>query len=83
MSYKVKVMLAGEAPEEISKYFVYPEGRSVLIMYHNGEMIDWHVDGGEPKDNYFFRDWSWIETALEDAYERGLEDGQKTTTNGR
>lgn len=37
-------------------------------------------DGGEPEDNYFCRDWDWIEAALLQAYQKGLEDGRTVTT---
>jgi hypothetical protein len=30
-------------------------------------------DGGEPEDNTFSRDWSWVVPALNDAYLRGLK----------
>lgn len=33
------------------------------------------MDGGEPEDQTFYRDWSWVPQALEDAYRRGHQDG--------
>ena len=32
-------------------------------------------DGGEPEDNSFIRDWSWVPGALEQAYEEGFSRG--------
>lgn len=32
------------------------------------------TDGGEPEDNSFRRDWSWVPTALLAAYDRGLNE---------
>ena len=36
-----------------------------------------YYDGGEPEDNSFGRDWSWVTTELQKAYEQGLVDGRK------
>jgi hypothetical protein len=40
-------------------------------------VIERHWDHGEPEDNMFCRDWAWVPTALEDAFKRGAEYGQK------
>lgn len=32
-------------------------------------------DGGEPEDQLFRRDWSWVAPALQDAYDRGKRNG--------
>lgn len=32
-------------------------------------------DGGEPEDQIFRRDWSWVAPALQDAFELGQETG--------
>jgi hypothetical protein len=31
-------------------------------------------DRGEPEDNTFYRDWSWIQGELEKAYQQGRKD---------
>lgn len=52
------------------------EGRQRLEIWHNGKMLAGYCDGGEPEDNYFFRDWGWVLEELERAYNLGLEDGK-------
>ena len=47
-----------------------------MIIKHNGKEIARHWDGGEPEDNLFHRDWSWVSDELERAYALGLEDGK-------
>jgi hypothetical protein len=32
-------------------------------------------DGGDPEDQILVRDWSWVVTALNEAYEKGVHDG--------
>lgn len=49
--------------------------RSSLEIYVDGKQVDEYWDGGEPEDNTFFRDWSWIQQELENAYKLGLEHG--------
>ena len=77
MSLEVSVLgydnLTEEEREEhwIEQY----DGRSLLRVTHNGEVIRAQTDGGEPEDNRFYRDWSWVADAIEEAYQRGLEDG--------
>lgn len=34
-------------------------------------------DHGEPEDNVFWRDWKWVETELNKAYEAGLAKGRE------
>jgi hypothetical protein len=33
------------------------------------------TDGGEPEDQTLYRDWSWIATALNKAFQNGYEKG--------
>ncbi len=35
------------------------------------------VDGGEPEDQSFLRDWGWVPGALMDAYELGYQHGKE------
>jgi len=51
---------------------------SQLTIRHNGEVVAQHTDGGEPEDQSFGRDWSWVAPALRDAYELGMKDGKAT-----
>ncbi|MCK5605015.1 hypothetical protein KAR91_24205 [Candidatus Pacearchaeota archaeon] len=57
------------------------EPREKLEIYHNDECIQTEYDGGEPEDNSFCRDWNWVQFALQEAYDLGVEDG-KSTNNG-
>lgn len=36
----------------------------------------YYMDGGEPEDNLFNRDWYWVIIELDRAYLQGLKDGQ-------
>jgi hypothetical protein len=52
------------------------EWRRQLTVLHYGETILTELDGGEPEDNTFVRDWAWVPGIIERAYELGLEDGK-------
>ncbi len=53
------------------------EYRQKLEVHRNGELVEEYSDGGEPEDNSFIRDWSWVPDMIEQAYKWGLEDGKK------
>lgn len=53
----------------------YDEYRTVLVITHNGKELEDYGDGGEPEDNSFGRDYSWIATELRRAYDLGFHDG--------
>jgi len=39
--------------------------RSILYRIDDGGVYHYfHCDGGEPEDNWFFRDWSWVPDEL-------------------
>ena len=46
----------------------------LIIKDDSGEREHW--DGGEPEDNSFGRDWSWVAYELRSAYEQGKKDGR-------
>ena len=48
--------------------------RSVLRIIRNGKVVREEYDYGEPEDNSFSRDWSWVKDAILDAYEAGKTD---------
>jgi hypothetical protein len=48
--------------------------RKRLVITHNDVQLREYYDGGEPEDNSFGRDWSWIKGELERAYELGRKD---------
>lgn len=45
--------------------------RNYLVVWYNNIIIMIHSDGGEPEDNSFHRDWSWVSDAIEAAYQLG------------
>ena len=49
---------------------------SFLVVEHDGKVLRVETDGGEPEDNMFFRSYSWIDTALLEAYKCGLKDAK-------
>lgn len=52
------------------------DNRMIMEIHRMGKMTDEHYDGGEPEDNSFGRDWSWVSFAIEQAYLWGVEDGK-------
>jgi len=44
------------------------DDRSALHISHNGQKLEEYCDGGEPEDNTFTRDWSWVPKELRRAY---------------
>jgi hypothetical protein len=62
--------------------------RCGLQIIVDGVVVATHWDQGEPEDNSFFRDWSWVFEALLQAYKLGYaygaEDMEKvhTTSSG-
>lgn len=49
---------------------------TALVRVRGGHVIEVIAfDGGEPEDNSFTRDWSWVAGALKNAYDRGFNDG--------
>jgi len=50
------------------------DDRSILQVWHNGELIRGYTDYGEPEDNSFKRDYDWIQHELLAAYKLGRFD---------
>lgn len=51
--------------------------RMYLFVWYNGKIIRSESDGGEPEDNSFSRDWNWVGSAIEEAYQYGFKDGAR------
>jgi hypothetical protein len=49
-----------ELEEVLERDSSYGDGRGVLVLLHADGRIEWHFDGGEPEDQTFARDWSWV-----------------------
>ena len=45
--------------------------RNILVISQDGIPIRYFFDGGEPEDNTFTRDWSWVAEELRLAYAAG------------
>lgn len=58
------------------KESVYGEFFTELVVRHKGKVILRETDAGEPEDQTFGRNWSWVSTIIEKAYKLGLKDGK-------
>jgi hypothetical protein len=52
----------------------------LIITDSSGERDYW--DGGEPEDNSFIRDWSWVADELRNAYLQGRADAAIAAREG-
>jgi len=52
--------------------------RNVLRVLYNDECILEELDCGEPEDNSFGRDYSWVKPMIEKAFELGVIEGAKS-----
>lgn len=80
MKYTVELLTREQLPEELQDEYGFLDTydrRQVLVIKHEGKIIASQLDGGEPEDQLFCRDWSWVAPALLDAYKRGVEDGRQ------
>lgn len=50
--------------------------RTTLTVTYDGVPLAEHWDCGEPEDNSFGRDWSWVPDLIEQVYEIGLAEGR-------
>lgn len=57
--------------------------RSTLRVVHGGRLILEETDRGEPEDNSFTRDWSWVPDAIKRAYALGVADGRASPSEGK
>ena len=81
MSYEVKIISSMEELNELPKEYIdsydweIKKYLNLLIIKFNDEIIYSQVDGGEPEDQSFLRDWSWVKSALEEAFRLGKLEG--------
>jgi len=75
--YKVEIITSEEdaarIPDELREDFLLHDGSIIIISGDNIPTTS-YLDHGEPEDNSFLRDWSWVATELKRAYEKGLTD---------
>lgn len=85
MRYDLVQLDSDEAKEELPDYYDSYDGffRHALVVRDDDEniarVVD--VDGGEPEDNFFARDWAWVPSELNRAYELGIERGYREALN--
>lgn len=76
--YKVSIISDyGFLPESLKNEYEtnwFDDGMNVLVVEHNGHIVEHHIDHSEPEDNSFIRDYRWIQTSLYAAYEAGRQD---------
>lgn len=78
LEYAVKAKLPDweEFANEDGNVISWHEYDNAIYMFDNGVAVKLlATDGGEPEDNSFVRDGSWIAGALTEAYAKGFEDG--------
>ena len=51
-------------------------GPNVLVVKNNGKTILSEIDGGEPEDNSFYRNYKWVKRIILMAYTLGKIDGE-------
>lgn len=69
---KKNYMLEYLSKEELDENLM--EDRTTLFIIKDGKVSGSYYDRGEPEDNSFCRDWSWILNELKAAYEKGKQD---------
>ncbi len=65
---KFEVTLTHEDPDEIDL---------TLKVFRGGRCVMQESDRGEPEDQSFYRDWSWVPDAIREAHAYGVEDGHE------
>lgn len=68
MSYNVRVYDHDTLPEEQRDFH---NKYSSILEITDGEQKRYYSDSGEPEDNRFSRDYSWVSVELKRAYEAG------------
>lgn len=84
--YKVEYIKWDTSEEEVDrlvkeygldKYYVtrtQADYNTTMIISGSNMLTSTYTDGGEPEDASFTRDWAWVGTELERAYEMGRRD---------
>lgn len=54
----------------------YGEFFTELVVLYDGKTILRESDRGEPEDQTFGRNWSWVDSIIMKAYQLGLKDGK-------
>lgn len=79
MAFNVQLIPNTKAPTDVLEYMPWlndtDEIFHILAVYRNGRLYEVFLDSGEPEDNTFIRDWSWVPRMIEEAYHMGRYDG--------
>lgn len=79
MTYDLISLDSEEVKDQYPEYYDDYDGAffSALVKRDSrGNILELiAVDGGEPEDQSFRRDWGWVPDALNEAYRQGLRDG--------
>lgn len=65
-----------EEDEEEDRWYE-SEYATVYRINADGSRTEVGWIGGEPEDNTYYRDYGWVEGALNEAYQLGLKDGAR------
>ena len=76
---KVEMVSYDELPEEVRGLYLSNNGTgrryaTYLLVYHNDKLIRYESDAIEPEDAQFCRDLSWVEDAIVEAYNIGVNE---------
>lgn len=55
-------------------HLVQADYKTTMVISAECALSSYYTDNGEPEDATFYRDWSWVKTELERAYELGKRD---------
>ncbi len=86
MTYKVEYIQWDTSEEETQRLIreagldpwyvnlVKSDYKTTMVITGDGILPSSYTDAGEPEDQTFCRDWSWVKSELERAYEKGRMD---------
>ncbi len=80
--YELVIHEAVEDGEDDEDWY-YGDSESATVVRHEEDGTKTEIGwiGGEPEDNTYYRTYSWIVGALNDAYKLGRQHGAKTEYN--
>ena len=76
---KIEMKDLGEKGDYRTELKVYHKSESKTPVESELKEVICQLDGGEPEDQSFGRDWNWVPGALEQMYQLGKVDGALIT----